>query len=34
MRVRMRMHRIEDEILLDCDLSTQRVPIGVAKKST
>jgi riboflavin-specific deaminase-like protein len=29
-----RIHRLGDEILFDCDLSAQRVPIGCAKKST
>jgi diaminohydroxyphosphoribosylaminopyrimidine deaminase / 5-amino-6-(5-phosphoribosylamino)uracil reductase len=33
-RVPMRVHRIDDEILFDCDLSRQRVLIGAAKKST
>ncbi len=33
MRVPMRTHAIEDEVLFDCDLSSQRVAIGVAKKS-
>ncbi len=33
-RVPMRAHRIDDEVLFDCDLSGQRVLIGVAKKST
>jgi riboflavin biosynthesis pyrimidine reductase len=33
-RVPMRAHRIDDEILFDCDLSGQRVLIGAAKKST
>jgi diaminohydroxyphosphoribosylaminopyrimidine deaminase / 5-amino-6-(5-phosphoribosylamino)uracil reductase len=30
----MRAHQIDDEVLFDCDLSAQRVRIGVAKKST
>jgi len=30
----MRVHRLDDEVLFDCDLSAQRVPVGVAKKST
>jgi len=30
----MRAHLIGDEVLLDCDLSAQRVVIGCAKKST
>jgi diaminohydroxyphosphoribosylaminopyrimidine deaminase / 5-amino-6-(5-phosphoribosylamino)uracil reductase len=33
-RVPMRAHQIDDEVLFDCDLSAQRVCIGVAKKST
>ena len=27
-------HRIEDEVLFDCDLSAQRTAIGTASKST
>ena len=27
-------HRLDDEMLFDCDLSAQRVPVGRAKKST
>jgi diaminohydroxyphosphoribosylaminopyrimidine deaminase / 5-amino-6-(5-phosphoribosylamino)uracil reductase len=34
MRVQMRTHRIDDEILLDCNLSAQRLPVGIAKRST
>jgi riboflavin-specific deaminase-like protein len=34
LRVPMRAHQIDDEVLFDCDLSAQRVCIGVAKKST
>ena len=34
LRVPMRAHQIDDEVLFDCDLSAQRVPIGAAKKST
>lgn len=34
MRVPMRTHRIEDEVLFDCDLSAQRRPVGAAKRST
>ena len=34
LRVPMRHFSLEDEILLDCDLSAQRVLIGAAKKST
>jgi riboflavin-specific deaminase-like protein len=30
----VQVHRLEDEVLFDCDLSGQRVPIGRAKKST
>jgi diaminohydroxyphosphoribosylaminopyrimidine deaminase/5-amino-6-(5-phosphoribosylamino)uracil reductase len=30
----MRAHAIGDDLLLDCDLSAQRVPVGLAKKST
>jgi diaminohydroxyphosphoribosylaminopyrimidine deaminase/5-amino-6-(5-phosphoribosylamino)uracil reductase len=33
-RMRVRVHRIDDDVLFDCDLSDQRVAIGVAKKST
>jgi riboflavin-specific deaminase-like protein len=28
------VHNIEDDVLFDCDLSAQRVTLGVAKKST
>jgi diaminohydroxyphosphoribosylaminopyrimidine deaminase / 5-amino-6-(5-phosphoribosylamino)uracil reductase len=28
------VHMIEDDVLFDCDLSAQRVALGVAKKST
>lgn len=34
LRAPMRAHLIGEEVLLDCDLSAQRVPIGLAKKST
>jgi riboflavin-specific deaminase-like protein len=34
LRAPMRAHLIGDEVLLDCDLSAQRVVIGCAKKST
>ncbi|HEY7298610.1 MAG TPA: RibD family protein [Xanthobacteraceae bacterium] len=34
MRTPMRAHVLGDEVLLDCDLRAQRVPIGVARKST
>lgn len=30
----MRAHVLGDEVLLDCDLSAQRIGIGIAKKST
>jgi diaminohydroxyphosphoribosylaminopyrimidine deaminase/5-amino-6-(5-phosphoribosylamino)uracil reductase len=33
-RIPMRVHKVEDDVLFDCDLSAQRVAIGVAKKST
>jgi riboflavin-specific deaminase-like protein len=33
-RMQVRVHKIEDDVLFDCDLSDQRVAIGVAKKST
>ncbi len=33
-RMPMRAHRLGDEILFDCDLSAQRLPIGLAKIST
>jgi diaminohydroxyphosphoribosylaminopyrimidine deaminase/5-amino-6-(5-phosphoribosylamino)uracil reductase len=33
-RMPVRVHKIEDDVLFDCDLSSQRVAIGVAKKST
>jgi riboflavin-specific deaminase-like protein len=33
LRVPIRAHQIEDEVLFDCDLSAQRVAIGAAKKS-
>ena len=34
LRSPMRAHLIGEEVLLDCDLSAQRVAIGRAKKST
>ena len=34
LRVPMRTHQLDDEVLFDCDLSAQRVPVGRAKKST
>jgi diaminohydroxyphosphoribosylaminopyrimidine deaminase / 5-amino-6-(5-phosphoribosylamino)uracil reductase len=30
----MQMHRLGDDVLFDCDLSAQREPVGLAKKST
>jgi riboflavin-specific deaminase-like protein len=34
LRMPIRVHKIEDDVLFDCDLSAQRVALGVAKKST
>jgi diaminohydroxyphosphoribosylaminopyrimidine deaminase / 5-amino-6-(5-phosphoribosylamino)uracil reductase len=34
LRIPMHVHQIEDEVLYDCDLSAQRVPVGAAKTST
>jgi diaminohydroxyphosphoribosylaminopyrimidine deaminase / 5-amino-6-(5-phosphoribosylamino)uracil reductase len=34
LRVPMRTHQLDDEVLFDCDLSAQRIPVGRAKKST
>ena len=34
LRSPMRAHLIGEEVLLDCDLTAQRVPVGRAKKST
>jgi riboflavin-specific deaminase-like protein len=34
MRVPVHTHRIDDEMLFDCDLSAQRLPVGTAKRST
>ena len=34
LRAPMQAHLIGDEVLLDCDLTAQRVPVGRAKKST
>jgi len=34
LRVPMRVHRLDDEALFDCDLSAHRMPVGRAKKST
>jgi diaminohydroxyphosphoribosylaminopyrimidine deaminase/5-amino-6-(5-phosphoribosylamino)uracil reductase len=33
-RMPIRVHKIEDDVLFDCDLSAQRVALGAAKKST
>jgi diaminohydroxyphosphoribosylaminopyrimidine deaminase / 5-amino-6-(5-phosphoribosylamino)uracil reductase len=33
MRVPMRAHVLDDEVLLDCDLTGQRIPIGIANTS-
>ncbi len=33
LRPPMKIHRLEDEVLFDLDLSAQRVPVGRAKKS-
>jgi riboflavin-specific deaminase-like protein len=30
----VRVHQLDDEVLFDCDLSAQRIPIGRAKTST
>ncbi len=34
LRAPMRVHRLGDEVLFDCDLSGQRKPAGLAKRST
>lgn len=34
LRVPVHAHQLDDEVLFDCDLSAQRVPIGAAKRST
>ena len=34
LRMPMRVHKIDDDVLFDCDLSAQRVALGIAKKST
>jgi diaminohydroxyphosphoribosylaminopyrimidine deaminase/5-amino-6-(5-phosphoribosylamino)uracil reductase len=34
LRMPIRAHQLDDEVLFDCDLSAQRVPIGRAKTST
>lgn len=33
-RMPARVHKIEDDVLFDCDLSAQRMVLGVARKST
>jgi riboflavin-specific deaminase-like protein len=33
-RMPVRTHRLDDEMLFDCDLSAQRLPVGRARKST
>jgi diaminohydroxyphosphoribosylaminopyrimidine deaminase / 5-amino-6-(5-phosphoribosylamino)uracil reductase len=33
LRAPIRIHRLDDEVLFDCDLSAQRAPLGLAKKS-
>jgi diaminohydroxyphosphoribosylaminopyrimidine deaminase/5-amino-6-(5-phosphoribosylamino)uracil reductase len=33
-RMPVRVHKFDDDVLFDCDLSAQRVTLGVAKKST
>jgi riboflavin biosynthesis pyrimidine reductase len=33
MRAPMRAHVLGEEVLLDCDLTSQRIPVGVAKMS-
>jgi riboflavin biosynthesis pyrimidine reductase len=33
-RMPTRVHKIEDDVLFDCDLSGQRIVLGVAKKSS
>jgi riboflavin-specific deaminase-like protein len=34
LRAPMNVHRLDDEVLFDCDLSTYRVPVGYANRST
>jgi len=34
LRPPMHVHRLDDEVLFDCDLSAQRVPVGRASRST
>ena len=33
LRIPIRAHQLDDEVLFDCDLTAQRVPIGLAKTS-
>jgi diaminohydroxyphosphoribosylaminopyrimidine deaminase/5-amino-6-(5-phosphoribosylamino)uracil reductase len=33
-RVPTQVHRLDDEVLFDCDLSAQRIPVGRASRST
>jgi riboflavin-specific deaminase-like protein len=33
-RMPVRVHKMDDDVLFDCDLSAQRVALGIAKKST
>jgi len=33
-RMPMRVHKVGDDVLFDCDLSAQRVALGIARKST
>ena len=33
-RMPVRVHKMDDDVLFDCDLSAQRVALGSAKKST
>jgi riboflavin biosynthesis pyrimidine reductase len=33
-RMPMHVHKIGDDVLFDCDLSAQRVALGIARKST
>jgi hypothetical protein len=34
LRMPMRVHKVGDDVLFDCDLSAQRVALGIARKST
>jgi diaminohydroxyphosphoribosylaminopyrimidine deaminase/5-amino-6-(5-phosphoribosylamino)uracil reductase len=34
LRIPIRAHQLDDEVLFDCDLTAQRVPVGLAKTST